>query len=127
MTVALQTVDLGKCYGNQWALRDCALSIPSGKVAACVANDPSLGACGIKIQNFQSEVAPATAMLQWLEFLPLAFGVLLAAPFVLELEQGTYRFAWTQSISRRRWLTVRLSLTVSALVLVALALSVAMT
>lgn len=31
------------------------------------------------------------------------FGILLAAPFVLELEQGTYRLVWTQSITRTRW------------------------
>ena len=28
----------------------------------------------------------------------------LAAPLLLELENGTYRLAWTQGITRRRWL-----------------------
>jgi ABC-2 type transport system ATP-binding protein len=36
MTAALETVALGKRYGRQWALRDCTLSIPSGKVVGLV-------------------------------------------------------------------------------------------
>ncbi len=96
-------------------------------LTACVARNPSLDTCGSQIQSFQTLIAPVVGMLQWLEFLPLVFGVLVAAPFVLELEQGTYRFAWTQSISRRRWLAVRLGLIVTTLTLVALVLSAVMT
>jgi len=36
MTSALETMGLGKQYGDQWALRDCTLSVPSGRVAALV-------------------------------------------------------------------------------------------
>lgn len=37
MTVpALQTRSLGKRYGNQWALRDCTLTVPTGRIAALV-------------------------------------------------------------------------------------------
>ncbi|MGZ4394796.1 MAG: ABC transporter ATP-binding protein [Gaiellaceae bacterium] len=36
MTVILQTDALGKRYGRQWALRDCTLSIPVGKVVGLV-------------------------------------------------------------------------------------------
>lgn len=36
MTGALETVGLGKRYGDQWALRDCTLSVPPGRVAALV-------------------------------------------------------------------------------------------
>lgn len=39
-------------------------------------------------------------------------GVLLATPLVLELDQGTYRLAWTQGITPRRWLTTRIGLLV---------------
>jgi hypothetical protein len=39
----------------------------------------------------------------WLVFLPAIVGVLLAAPLVLELDQRTYRLAWTQGITRTRW------------------------
>ena len=33
---ALETRDLGKRYGSAWALRDCTLEIPSGRVTALV-------------------------------------------------------------------------------------------
>jgi ABC-2 type transport system ATP-binding protein len=36
MTAAIELSDLGKCYGKQWALRDCSLTIPQGTVAALV-------------------------------------------------------------------------------------------
>ncbi len=36
MTVPLQTTDLGKRYGRQWALRDCSLTLPPGRVGALV-------------------------------------------------------------------------------------------
>jgi ABC-2 type transport system ATP-binding protein len=32
----LETTDLGKCYGKAWALRDCTLAIPEGRLAALV-------------------------------------------------------------------------------------------
>ena len=32
----IETVDLAKRFGHRWALRDCSLSIPAGKVAALV-------------------------------------------------------------------------------------------
>jgi ABC-2 type transport system ATP-binding protein len=36
MTSALETNGLGKQYGRRWALRDCTLSIPTGKVVGLV-------------------------------------------------------------------------------------------
>jgi ABC-2 type transport system ATP-binding protein len=36
MTAALETSGLGKRYGNNWALRDCSLHLPQGRVAALV-------------------------------------------------------------------------------------------
>jgi ABC-2 type transport system ATP-binding protein len=36
MTVVLQTRALGKQYGRRWALHDCTLSIPEGKVVGLV-------------------------------------------------------------------------------------------
>lgn len=36
MTVALETVALGKRYQRTWALQDCALTLPAGRVAALV-------------------------------------------------------------------------------------------
>jgi ABC-2 type transport system ATP-binding protein len=36
MTTALETAALGKRYGRAWALRDCTLALPAGRVAALV-------------------------------------------------------------------------------------------
>jgi ABC-2 type transport system ATP-binding protein len=36
VTAALETQGLGRCYGSQWALRDCTLEIPRGSVTALV-------------------------------------------------------------------------------------------
>ena len=36
MTAALEAVSLGKRYGRRWALRDCTLSIPAGRVVGLV-------------------------------------------------------------------------------------------
>jgi hypothetical protein len=42
---------------------------------------------------------------------PVLLGVFLGAPLVArELEAGTYRLAWTQSVTRMRWIATRLTL-----------------
>jgi hypothetical protein len=42
---------------------------------------------------------------------PALIGLFFGAPLIArELETGTFRLAWTQSITRRRWLVVRLGL-----------------
>jgi hypothetical protein len=44
-------------------------------------------------------------------FVPAALGVFLGAPLVArELESGTHRLAWTQSVSRTRWLAVKIAM-----------------
>jgi hypothetical protein len=54
--------------------------------------------------------------------LPFLLGLLLAAPTALDFEQGTYRLAWTQSVSRRRWLAVKIGVGLAIAVGVSLAL-----
>ena len=36
MTAVLETDGLGKRYGRKWALQDCTLAIPDGKVVGLV-------------------------------------------------------------------------------------------
>ena len=36
MTVAIETLDLGRQYGSTWALTDCTLNIPAGRVTGLV-------------------------------------------------------------------------------------------
>jgi hypothetical protein len=96
--------------------------------SACVAHTASNGAgCGSIVDDFRHRFEHAGPIVPWLNFLPGVFGVLFIAPIVLELEQGTFRLSWTQSITRRRWLTVKLATVYGSGLLAALALTMLMT
>jgi hypothetical protein len=94
-------------------------------LAACVATHPgpSCGNVGEFRQRFQSLLDTST----WFTLVPGLIGVLLAAPFVHDLEHGTHRLAWTQSITRGRWLLGKLGLAVLTALLAAGALIVLFT
>jgi len=56
--------------------------------------------------------------------LPLLAGLFWGAPLIArEVETGTYRVAWTQSVSRTHWLAVKLSMFLAVIVAAAAALS----
>ncbi len=60
--------------------------------------------------------------------IPAILGMFWGAPLVArELEEGTFRLAWTQSVTRARWLIVRLAVAGLASVVVAGLLSLAVT
>jgi hypothetical protein len=59
---------------------------------------------------------------------PAVLGMFCGAPLVArELETGTFRLAWTQSVTRTRWLTIRLAVTGLASMAVAGLLSLIVT
>ncbi len=50
-----------------------------------------------------------------MQMLPLLLGIFIGAPLVArEIETGTFHLAWTQGITRKRWLLVKLGLVGSA-------------
>jgi len=55
---------------------------------------------------------------------PIVLAALLAIPTLQELERGSHRLAWTQSISRRRWILTRLGFAAAVAVIVAAAWAV---
>jgi hypothetical protein len=65
----------------------------------------------------------AAAYLSWLPVVPLLAGIFWGAPLLArELETGTHRLAWTQSVPRSRWLLAKvgwlgLAVTVTGLTL----------
>ena len=64
-------------------------------------------------------------MIPWLNFAPGLIGALIGASLIAsEFEQGTHRLAWVQSVTRRRWLFIRLG--VAALVATAAAAAFAL-
>jgi hypothetical protein len=81
-------------------------------IAACLAD--SSGDCREKLEAFAGRWDTLLGFVGLLNLVPALLGALLAAPFVLEFERGTFRLAWTQSVTRDRWLTVRLALVVVA-------------
>ena len=67
-------------------------------LSACLGANASEG-CGSAIQSFITRYQWLDNLTSWFTLVPGLIGVLLAASFVLELENGTYRLAWTQSIT----------------------------
>jgi hypothetical protein len=113
-----------------------ALLVPTGlqmatayhhdNLSSCLGTTSSF-TCGQSIQSFMSRFAGLSAVTSWLTLLPGLVGVLLAAPFVLEIENGTYRLAWTQSITRGRWVAGKLALALGGSILFALAFTLLVT
>ncbi|MGI5240738.1 transporter [Dactylosporangium sp. CA-139066] len=63
------------------------------------------------VASFEAEYKPYIVIVALFMALPLLVGLFWGAPLVAaEVDQGTHRLAWTQGISRTRWLVVKLSL-----------------
>ncbi|HEU5244781.1 MAG TPA: hypothetical protein VFU33_10305 [Gaiellaceae bacterium] len=77
-------------------------------------------ACQFATGNFALRAGVLNGLLDsgWFNLVPGLIGVALAAPLLLDRENGTVRLAWTQSITRRRWLATK-GLVAIATVLVA--------
>jgi ABC-type transport system involved in multi-copper enzyme maturation permease subunit len=94
-------------------------------IGACLAHPTS--SCRDSLDLFAGRWDALVNLVGWFNLLPILIGALLAAPFVLEFERGTVRLAWTQSITRGRWLTARLALIGVAAVAASLVLTLLMT
>jgi hypothetical protein len=98
-----------------------ALLVPTGINMIDVYHHDGLGAClgaskgsrcGELIGGFRQQFQSLSSNASWFTLVPGLIGVMLAAPFLYDLEHGTYRLAWTQSITRSRWLVAKLGLPV---------------
>jgi hypothetical protein len=87
-------------------------------IAACTGNVNAV-TCGNLVNSFETRFNGLNLFLVWSSLVPALAALLLAAPFVLDLDNGTYRLYWTQSITRRRWIVTKLTLSVIAAVAVA--------
>jgi hypothetical protein len=78
--------------------------------------------CDIIVRHFESQFDSWVAAVRGLAVLPALAGLFVGAPLLArELEHGTHRFAWTQGVTRRRWLLSKTAL-LAAVTLVAGAL-----
>jgi hypothetical protein len=71
-------------------------------LSPCTTDAQSLPhSCTLQAQSFLQRFDGLDQLGPWLGLAPGLIGVLLAIPLVLEFDQGTYRLAWTQSITPR--------------------------
>jgi hypothetical protein len=85
-------------------------------LAACLIPNPG-PSCGNAIGGFQARFQSLWDLGNFFTLVPGLIGVALAAPFIFDLEHGTYRLAWTQSITRGRWLFGKLGVPIATALL----------
>jgi len=90
-------------------------------LAACLAGSKGAVACPNAVSAFTNEFGSEVNIAFWSVALivPGLIGVLVGAPLIArELEYGTWRLAWSQSVPRARWLAVKLALVTGGLIIV---------
>jgi phosphotransferase system glucose/maltose/N-acetylglucosamine-specific IIC component len=95
-----------------------AAAFDSAHLSDCVGRTQA-GSCPDVIGAFVNRFNHLGDLLAWLTLLPGVIGLLLAAPLVSQLEHGTHRLDWTQSITRQRWLAGKLGLALATAVVAA--------
>lgn len=93
------------------AALDAASAYSHYHVGACL-NYHIADPCDLRLSNFIDHLGGIQGGLGYFNVLIGLIGVALAAPLVWDLENGTTAFAWTQSVTRRRWLTARVGIAV---------------
>jgi hypothetical protein len=92
-------------------------------IDACLAAAPARD-CTTLVTQFQSQYSALQFLVPLFLLLPVLLGVFWGAPLVArEVEQGTHRLAWTQSVTRRRWTVTKLLVVGLAAVLLSSAFS----
>jgi ABC-type transport system involved in multi-copper enzyme maturation permease subunit len=97
--------------------------------AACLARSQGL-ACSGGITTFRNEFGSEVNIAFWSVCLivPGLIGVLIGGSLIArELEYGTWRLAWSQTVSRARWLAVKLALVTGGLVVLGAAMTAVIT
>ena len=96
-------------------------------IGSCVGR--STPACRFAVGNFANEAGFVRSLLVggWLNLIPGLIGVALAAPLLYDLENGTIRLAWTQSVTRRRWIATKGSVAVGTVLTAGAAFSLLFT
>jgi hypothetical protein len=86
------------------------------------------GDCSDLVDSFYFKYENIINVTGWLNLVPMLAGVFWGAPLMArELEEGTHRTVWTQSVSRARWLVTKLSIFLAGAVVVAAAMTAVMT
>lgn len=96
-------------------------------VARCI--DRQTEACSLVVGNWANSGGFVRSLVAggWLNLIPGLIGVALATPLLLDLENGTTRLAWTQSVTRRHWIATKLGLAIGTVLAAAAAFSLIFT
>ena len=95
-------------------------------LASCLSMNVD-ASCAAKVGGFRARFQSLSDLAGWFTLVPGLIGVLLAAPFILDLEQGTYRLACTQSITRERWIAGKIGPSVGSALIAGTALTLLFT
>ena len=98
-------------------------------LAACLARSPATS-CRAAISAFTDRFGSEVNVAFWsvLLILPGLIGVLVGAPLIArELEYGTWRLAWSQTVPRARWLAVKLALVTGGVIVLGAAMTAVIT
>jgi ABC-type transport system involved in multi-copper enzyme maturation permease subunit len=98
-------------------------------LAACLARSPGT-TCPAGVNAFMNEFGSAVNIAFWSVALivPGLIGVLVGGPLIArELEYGTWRLAWSQTVPRARWLAVKLALVTGGLIVLGAAMTAVIT
>lgn len=108
-----------------------AYFIPEGLQNHALFNDLGLATISHEDAEYNNLSRQLMSSYEWinvftmfLPMLPMLAGALFAIPVVMEFEQRTYRLAWTQSITRGRWLVIKLGLALLTTIIFSVLLSV---
>jgi hypothetical protein len=96
---------------------------------ACLARSGGTS-CPTAIMAFTNEFGSAVNVAFWsvLLIFPGLLGVLIGAPLIArELEFGTWRLAWSQTVTRTRWLAVKLALVTGGVIVLGAAITAVIT
>jgi hypothetical protein len=107
--LAAVMVPTGLAMRNAFAelgLDDCVQALGAIESGASAS-----GACSTAVGQFSARYSTLLATGLLFVFVPLLVGLFWGAPLVArEVEHGTHRLVWTQSVSRRRWALVKFGL-----------------
>jgi hypothetical protein len=99
-------------------------------LAGCLAHGAGTSACQNAVSAFMARFNTLVNIAFWalLLLLPGLIGVVVGAPLIArELEYGTWRLAWSQSVPRTRWLVTKLALVTGGLLLLGAAMTAVIT
>jgi hypothetical protein len=101
--------------------RAMSTNLDASGLNACLASG---GDCLALVRDFTDKFNIVINSYRWITLVPLLTGMFWGGPLIArEVEQGTHRLAWTQSVSRGRWLATKLGIFLLGATAVAAALT----